>query len=442
MKARSQVKGDRSLSQVLKILEAAQSEDPSISRLLKILAAAQLEIQDLEADFQVRLQQAVQEAEVKFKERLAEEREQETKEAEEAVRRAVTQELLARFDAEFQRLNDEFEERRLNAISATEETARVRSEQALAEAARVREELKAQFQAAAGEWEADRQELNKEITKLQEELARTSVATHPDMEGSEQSEARLSELNRERALLQEEFQEAATRWNSERDSLKAEIDRSRQELLTRFDGEIERLKADFEERRQKAIIAAEANAEMRFDQARNEIKEDYQRREQEIQSEASQWFQSASNQWEAERNELTQQIAKLEEEFSKAQEIAEQGIRTPLSRELEAKLEEASAEKVRLEQEFQTASAQWTAERERLESDLKGMRQTGSGDVSDAVRAEIARIESLLDDMSKRIDDPGIDLSSTIRINRQRTELEAYLKGLRYSVGEISFGNS
>jgi hypothetical protein len=44
-------------------------------------------------------------------------------------------------------------------------------------------------------------------------------------------------------------------------------------------------------------------------------------------------------------------------------------------------------------------------------------------------KAEIAHIESRGREISAKIDDPSMELSTPIRFNRERSELEAYLKG-------------
>jgi hypothetical protein len=62
---------DQVLSGLLTILEAGKKEDRSVNHLLKMMhEAAQLELQDLEADFQFRLQESVLQTEVKLKHRF------------------------------------------------------------------------------------------------------------------------------------------------------------------------------------------------------------------------------------------------------------------------------------------------------------------------------------------------------------------------------------
>ena len=303
----------RDQSELLTTGEAGKDEARPVNRLLKIHEAAQLELQDLEADFQFRLQESILQTEVKLKQRFADEQEQKIKQTEENVRKATTSELLARFEVDFQK-----------------------------------------FESAAGKWEIERQQLHHEITKLGE------------------LEMKLSEVSHEKARLQEELRVAGSHWNTERNSLKQTIQRT-------------------------------------------------------------------SDEFDAERKEFHQQIAKLEEQLASSKEIAQQVIRTPLSRELEAKLEEVRGEKTRLEEELREANAHRNAEGQGLETTQAARADTR--DVSDVVKAEIARIESCGQEITQKIEDPSTDLATQIRLDRKRRELEAYIKGLRYSIGEIEFEN-
>jgi hypothetical protein len=60
------------------------------------------------------------------------------------------------------------------------------------------------------------------------------------------------------------------------------------------------------------------------------------------------------------------------------------------------------------------------------------------GEVATIVHCEMARVQSLCDDIEKRLADLSIDLATEIRLNREWSELQAYLKGLRYSLGEVT----
>jgi len=52
----------------------------------------------------------------------------------------------------------------------------------------------------------------------------------------------------------------------------------------------------------------------------------------------------------------------------------------------------------------------------------------------DALRSEVSRVEKLVQEISRIIEDPATELSIVIRKNAERIELESYLKGIRFSI--------
>src|SRR5262249_45542761 len=68
----------------------------------------------------------------------------------------------------------------------------------------------------------------------------------------------------------------------------------------------------------------------------------------------------------------------------------------------------------------------------------KGATASASGDKSalsvDGLLGEISRVESLINEISKVIEDPDTELSIVIRKNAERAELESYLRGIRFAI--------
>ena len=104
----------------------------------------------------------------------------------------------------------------------------------------------------------------------------------------------------------------------------------------------------------------------------------------------------------------------------------------------ESKLTDISRAKDEVEQKFQRAVAKWNAEREHVKPARGAAEPSGHPEIANAVRAEISRIESAIQEINRRLDDPKSELAAAIRLNRELAELAAYLKGLRYSLGEIA----
>ena len=55
----------------------------------------------------------------------------------------------------------------------------------------------------------------------------------------------------------------------------------------------------------------------------------------------------------------------------------------------------------------------------------------------DELWGEVQRVEALVEQTRKRIHEPEVSLSERIRLNRRRTELEAYATGIRYALGDV-----
>ena len=363
----------------MKTSPVPQIENEFLNRLMKTLEAALLESQRLDEDFRLRLQESIQQTETRLQLQFAETGAQEIKRAEEEARKGVTRELLVRFEIEFQKLSNEFEDTRRRAIAATEAAAQLRLKEALDEAERAKELLRREFESAAKQWERDRQEYDP---------------------------------RREKNRLEEQLREAESRWNIERNNLKSEMEQSRQELLARFDARIEQLKAEFEERRVQEIAATQTAAEIRFGQILAQAKQESDRRENEVQAAANQQLQNANQQFDAEKKLFGKRITELEEE-------------------LKGRLEQVTQEKTGIETEFREAKSRWDAERERLQAVAPG--PADKPDVSEAARAEISRVEGLIREIVRKMELSSTDLGSEIRMSRERAELESYLNGLRFS---------
>jgi hypothetical protein len=54
----------------------------------------------------------------------------------------------------------------------------------------------------------------------------------------------------------------------------------------------------------------------------------------------------------------------------------------------------------------------------------------------DALAGEIKRIEALVTDLSEQLHDPDLPLSATMRLSICQNELLAYLRGIRFALGE------
>ena len=223
------------------------------------------------------------------------------------------------------------------------------------------------------------------VTELQEEL------THAEAE----FQLRLQEVVQEteariRASVSEQHERAI---KEAEDTARRE---AQQKLLAQFEVEIAKLSSDSDRHIREAVAKADAEAQAKL-------------------------RQGVADAQQTTRNEVTQE----------------------LKSQYEAKLAELSKAKEEVDRKLQQATKEWNAEREQLQSSAKAAAEAvpqGSQhpEVASAVRDEIARMQAAIQEITNKLDDPKVELAAEIRLNRERAELDAYLKGLQYSVGEVS----
>jgi chromosome segregation ATPase len=113
--------------------------------------------------------------------------------------------------------------------------------------------------------------------------------------------------------------------------------------------------------------------------------------------------------------------------------------------ELEGRLQKAIRERsaveqqvLRLQSDWQTAVTHPSASAAIQTPEAAASQpQSGIFTVSpERLNLEIVRIEDRLAEVMKLIDDPVSALSTVMRKNREKTELESYLKGIRFAIGQ------
>ena len=170
------------------------------------------------------------------------------------------------------------------------------------------------------------------------------------------------------------------------------------DLLDRFAVETEVVKAEFEQRRNEEFETFKADVEEEKEKAIAAIKLEKELMAQERQAEAAQWNE--------ERDRLKEQVT------------------------------EATHLKNELTEKFEALEDQRNDEHDQ-EQERARVPQNGGNENMDFVRTEVSRVTSLLEDLAKEIENPSTDLSAGMRASRQQTELKAYLKGLRFALGEV-----
>ena len=146
-------------------------------------------------------------------------------------------------------------------------------------------------------------------------------------------------------------------------------------------------------------------------------------------------LQETRKAWDAERRQLNGQIERLERQLQRVSESREKvsdDIVDQLRQQYEQRLQDVISQKTQLAEQLQSASSLLEAERGRLSA---AQSEEGPGPDSDAIAAEVTRVEGLISEIIGIIDNPDTELSTIIRKNVEKSELDSYLKGILFALG-------
>jgi DNA repair exonuclease SbcCD ATPase subunit len=313
-----------------------------------------------------------------------------------------------------------------NPLRATQ-SVKEQFELELKQIVREKTEIEQAYLRAKTEWEQEKLKMTGEVVKLRR--AAQIMGRAVPKEDSPDINPKVRELERR-------LQDAHSRWNAERAQLADHIQKI-EEASRQWDTERRQLN-DHAGQLQQAYVQAQAKIQTYEVAARapnaSEAKLDELKREKEA---IQQQLGLAQNKWQGERHELNAHIERLEQQLNRMGDTRDRvssEVVDQLRRQYEQRLQEAIQQKTQLAQDLQSASALLEAERTRLSAAQAGTR-AGNLD-TDAINAEIARVEGLLGQIIAIIDDPDTELSTVIRKNVEKAELDAYLKGILFSLGK------
>src|SRR6266568_2055194 len=322
--------------------------------------------------------------------------------------------------------NKQFEEQKRNTAAKLEET-----EQALSKS------------------QADYRQMADELRELQDKLQQAAEKLSASEQSLAEAQAQTPQL-KEAQRRRSEVEEALIKLQAELKLTEAEASAAKGEFETRlketsaslFETELAlgKLRMDFnqlqgENQRLESKLgdaaAHRSDAEIRL----REAAERFALAEESISS-----LRQETNRANAGRTELE---AKLKEVTKSRAELEERSNQTEAARsQLEAQLRVDrdrcfffEQEVQKLEAELRAAKAASAAAAPWQEITAPGL---GSGLTTDSskILEEVARSEVRLAEVLKLIDDPASALSTVMRKNVEKTEIEAYLRGIRFATGE------
>ena len=355
--------------------------------------------------------------------------------------------------------------------------------------ARIQDAADQKLKKAATEWEAERRGLQSQIVRLEIAVAEAIERSNNPMRATqavrEQFEAQLNQIARERTELEQALLRGKTEWEQEKLKMTGEmlklrraaqmmgkpvprddtpgvkaktkdIEHQLESSLAKWNHERETLLAEIErletasqrwgtERRelndhagqlQQAFVQAQAKIQTYEAAARTGTGTEVKVEELEKQKDAlDQVFRDARDAWDSERRRLISQVERLEQQLQRVSK--EEGISSEvvdqLRKQYELKIQEAIEQKTQLAQQLQNASALLESERARLTTEIIQAKDSSGGVNSDAISKELTRVEAMIRDIVELIDDPATELSTVIRKNVEKAELDAYLKGILFS---------
>jgi DNA repair exonuclease SbcCD ATPase subunit len=287
-------------------------------------------------------------------------------------------------------------------------------------------------------------ESEQEKLKMTGELVKLRRTAH--MMGRPVPKEDVPEANPKVRDLEMQLKESLAKWNSEREKLMTEMQKL--ESASRLWDTERRQLNDHAGQLQEAFVQAQAKlkgyeAAERSGPNQDAKIEELQRYKETLERQA----QETRNEWDTERRRLNSQVDRLEQQLhrmSDTQDRVSTEVVDQLRKQYEQKLQEAIQQKTQLAHELQKVSAMLESERARLSAEIaqksdEGAKAAGNGGTTrdpQAIAAEVARVEALIGEIITVIDNPETELSTVIRKNVEKAELDAYLKGILFSLGK------
>ena len=208
-----------------------------------------------------------------------------------------------------------------------------------------------------------------------------------------QYESKLKDAKKQKSQLEEELESSSEKWRAERRRLNAEIDR------------LENSVADSRDTRRKTGDPKASRAETQ-DIAK-------------LQAAADEKLKKATQEWEAERKKLQNEISRLQGGVADLLERANNPLRSGQAarEQMESKLEEALRTRQQAEDALLEAKAQWEKEKLKLAGETIKLRRSIGQGKSAPIEEDLSREKELEKQLAAAV--------------RKRQELEAEIQGVR-----------
>ena len=348
------------------------------------------------------------------------------------------------------------------------------------ELAKVQQAAEEKLKSAAEEWQAERERLVSQNSRLEravaEAIERSSNPIRSTQAIKDQFEARLDVAAKQRNEVEQELLRIKAAWDEDKKKLTAEIMKLRRlapskafevkEKIERIHGRAESLEQT--RIRELETELADARAETtRYHDASVKVQQQLATTTKELQK----LQESASNapaatppvssdaveqirrEYESkianvtrEKDQLQKQllnamkeIESLQRALSDSREQVNGEVMQQLRQQYDSKIQDMIQQKTNLAKELEAASALLQTERARFASEIGHSKAEGATATAVvALESEVKRIEEMIHDIVMMIEDPSTELATIIRKNVEKAELNAYLKGILFSMGRAN----
>jgi len=342
-----------------------------------------------------------------------------------------------RWRAERRRLNSEIDRLEMAVAEAKESKKRAASKGGSgvdpAEIARIQASAEDKFAKAEQEWQTERGDLKKEITRLERAIAELLERSNNPLRrtgpSNDRLQSELEDAKREKQRIEEEFRRAQLAWEEEFSSAQSSWEEEKAKLAAAGKGERELQRAQAEWEAERKELKAEID-KLRAEINRLRQESDGLKRQAEQAAAKSSEHESSSSAIGDQLREALQERNFLKQQLQAANDA------------LQSKRSVHSEEIAALEKQVSLLEADLERERD-LRGEAPAVKETfvapaasANGSSDQDLQGEINRIESMIADINRLIDDPACELSTVIRKNVERAELDAYLKGIFFSMGQ------
>jgi chromosome segregation ATPase len=313
--------------------------------------------------------------------------------------------------------DDEQLEKRLQDAIRTRDGLAADLEKARQELARLKDahtaevqNMTARLQAAKTEWEAEKANLVGEAAKLRQSGATASAPR----KGDEQLEKRMQEAIRTRDGLAADLEKSKNEITKLKETHSAELqDFTGRYIKTRSD--LEKQLRESEETRSKLEHELE-KAQKTSSQADGALSEEVTRLKKEL-------------------DEIQEEKKRLVLRLAETSELVSADVVNDLRQQFEGRIQEILQENTQLAEKVKNAGSQMDVVYVKADDGSGNNGSALSTLDSSAIDEEVKRVEELSAEIARLIDDPETELATVIRKNVERAALDAYLKGILFSLG-------